>query len=281
MAQPNGAQRASGRHISFRSIAARIGAILASALIIGLIAVPAATAATPRPKVVIVVGPVGGSTGEYIASARRLAKQARSYGAAVTEIYSPNATWVRVLAATKNANLLIYLGHGNGTPSAYTNRPESTNGMGLNAAAGRGNSNTKYYGSTFVTKYIRLAPNAVVILNRLCYASGNNEWGAGNPSLATAKTRVDSYGASFFRAGAKAVFAEGITSAAYVLTGLFKTDKTFEQIFWSSPNSTRTYKMAFDSRKTPGMDAVLDPYAPSRYYRSVIGNLRLTAADWR
>jgi hypothetical protein len=256
-------------------------ALLVSALMAGLIAVPAASAATPRPKVVIVVGPVGGSTAEYIASGRQLAKQARSYGAAVTELYTPNATWARVLAATKNANLLIYLGHGNGTPSAYTNRPESTNGMGLNAAAGRGNSNTKYYGSTFVTRYIRLAPNAVVILNRLCYASGNNEWGAGNPSFATARTRVDSYGWSFFKTGAKAVFAEGITSAAYVLTGLFQSNKTIEQIFWSSPNSTRTYKRTFDSSKTPGMDAVMDPYAPSRYYRSVIGDLDLTAADWR
>ena len=281
MAQPNGAQRASSRPVTFRSIAARMGALLVSALIVGLIAVPAATAATPRPKVVIVVGPVGGSTAGYIASGRQLARQARSYGAAVTELYSPNATWARVVAAAKNANLLIYLGHGNGTPSAYTNRPESTNGTGLNAAAGRGNSNTKYYGSTFVTKNIRLAPNAVVILNRLCYASGNNEWGRGNPSFATAKTRVDSYGWSFFKTGAKAVFAEGITSAGYVLTGLFKSNKTIEQIFWSSPDSTRSYTRTFDSRRTPGMDAVMDPYAPSRYYRSVIGDLDLKAADWR
>jgi hypothetical protein len=132
-----------------------------------------------------------------------------------------------------------------------------------------------------VSKEIRLAPNAVVILNRLCYASGNNEWGAGNPTFAVARQRVDSYGASFFKAGAKAVFAEGITSAAYVLTGLFKTDKTIEQIFWSSPNATRTYKRGFDSRRTPGMDAVMDPYAPSRYYRSVIGDLDLKASAWR
>ena len=281
MQQTHGAQRASIRSVTFRTITARIGALLALALLVGLVAVPAATAATPRPKVVIVVGPVGGSTAEYIAGARRLASQARSYGATVVEIYSPNATWARVRSAATNANLLIYLGHGNGTPSAYTNRPQSTNGLGLNAMAGRGNSNTKYYGSTYVTREIRLAPNAVVILNRLCYASGTNEWGAGNPTFAVAKTRVDSYGRSFFKTGAKAVFAEGITSPAYVLRGLFKSDKTIEQIFWSSPNATRTYRKTFDSRKTPGMEAVLDPYAPSRYYRSVIGDLDLTASDWR
>ena len=280
MLDPHGAQRASRRSSAVRRLTARIGALLAIALLAGLIAVPAAGAAAPKPKVVIVVGPVAGSTAKYIASGKALAKQAKSYGATVIELYSPNATWARVKSAAKGANLLVYLGHGNGTPSAYTNRVESTNGMGLNAAAGRGNSNTKYYGSPFIDQ-IQLAPNAVVILNRLCYASGNNEWGAGNPTLATAVKRVDSYGWSFFKAGAKAVFAEGITSASYVLTGLFKTNKSIEQIFWSSPNSTKTWKKTFDSRKTPGMDAVLDPYAPSRYYRSVIGNLKLTAGDWR
>ena len=188
----------------------------------------------------IVVGATHGATGKYLTVARRLASQARSYGARVSEIYSPNATWARVKAAAKGANLLIYLGHGNGTPSQYTNRPESTNGMGLNASASGSHNNTKYYGSPYIDQ-IQLAPNAVVILNRLCYASGNNEWGAGNPTLAVATTRVDSYGWSFFRAGAKAVFAEGITDPSYVLKGLFKTNRTIEQIFWSSPNATDRY----------------------------------------
>ena len=280
MLDPQGAQRASNRSSAFRAFSARIGALLAAVLLVGLIATPVAGAAAPKPKVVIVVGPVGSSTAKYIASGRAIARQARSYGATVIELYSPNATWTRVKTAAKGANLLVYLGHGNGTPSAYTNRVESTNGMGLNAAAGRGNSNTKYYGSPFIDQ-IQLAPNAVVILNRLCYASGNNEWGAGNPTYATAVKRVDAYGWSFFKAGAKAVFADGITSPAYVLTGLFKTNKSIAQIFWSSPNSTRTYTKTFDSRRTPGMDAVLDPYAPGRYYRSVIGDLDLKAADWR
>jgi hypothetical protein len=256
------------------------GSSSAEATDIAVTAGGAAAGAAAGPKVVIVVGPAHGSTGKYLASARRLAAQARSYGARVSEIYSPNATWSRVKAAAKGANLLIYLGHGNGTPSPYTNRPESTNGMGLNASASGSHANTKYYGSPYMDQ-IQLAPNAVVILNRLCYASGNNEWGAGNPTLATATRRVDMYGWSFFRAGAKAVFAEGITDPSYVLKGLFKTNQTIEQIFWSSPDATDRYEREFASKKTPGMEAILDPYAPSRYYRSVIGKLTLKASDWR
>ncbi len=65
-------------------------------------------------KVVIIVGPVGSSTANYSDNAKRYASQARSYGANVVEIYSPNATWARVKAAAQGANVLIYLGHGNG-----------------------------------------------------------------------------------------------------------------------------------------------------------------------
>lgn len=288
----DGAQRASPRSLVRRSAPRRVVPALAAFAVLAAITAPASTEvaaasltlvavpAEPAPKVVIVVGPAHGSTGNYLSNARSLARQARSYGAKVVEVYSPNATWARVKSAVQGANLLIYLGHGNGTPSPYTNRPESTNGMGLNASASGSHTNTKYYGSTYIDD-LRLAPNAVVILNRLCYASGNNEWGAGNPSLAVATQRVDSYGWSFFRAGARAVFAEGIASPAYVLTGLFKSDRTIEQIFWSSPSATERYAREFASRRTPGMAAILDPYAPSRYYRSVIGKLGLRASDWR
>ena len=97
-------------------------------------------------------------------------------------LFSPYATWSRVASATRGANVLIYLGHGNGWPSPYAPfETTSKDGMGLNATYGAGNSNTKYYGESYMAK-LGLASNAVVVLNRLCYASGNNEWGAGNPT---------------------------------------------------------------------------------------------------
>ena len=83
-------------------------------------------------KVVVVVGPVGSSTSNYIYNARKYASQARSYGATVVEIYSPNATWSRVKSAAQGANVLIYLGHGNGSPSPYGAFSAFTkDGMGL------------------------------------------------------------------------------------------------------------------------------------------------------
>jgi hypothetical protein len=248
----------------------------------GLATQPSPVAAAAGMKVVIVVGPTGSSTSKYVLSARRYASQARSYGASVIELYSPNATWTRVMAAARGANVLIYLGHGNGSPSPYGPFSALTrDGMGLNASAGHGNSNVKYWGEYYMRTYIRLAPNAVVILNHLCYASGNSEWGAANPTRAVAVKRVDNFGAGFLRTNARAVFAEGIASASYVLAGVFQTNRTIGQIFMSAPSASGARDFTFNSIRTPGKRAWMDPFEPGRYYRSVIGNLSLSAASVR
>jgi hypothetical protein len=273
-----GAQRASSRKI--RS--------LLTGLFAALVVVTAMTAAAPEAqastrKVVIVVGPVGSATANYRNNARKLAAQARSYGANVVEIYSPNATWSKVRTAAQGANLLIYLGHGNGWPSPY--RPFSTStkdGMGLNKRAHSGNSNLKYYGESYM-ETLALAPDSVVVLNRLCYASGNSEWGAANPTKSTAIKRVDNYGRGFLKTGARAVFASGITSVGYVIKGLFRATSgtTMSQLFWTDPTRTMTYRFGFTSTRTSGAKALLDPYAKHRFYRSVIGFLSTTVGDWR
>jgi len=233
-------------------------------------------------KVVIIVGPMGSMTSGLRDQADRLAAQARGYGASVYRIYSPNATWSRVKTYAQGANLLIYMGHGNGWPSPYKPfQPYTKDGLGLNKSAGNGNSNLKYWGEYYVKNYLHLAPNAVVILNHLCYASGKSEPGNADPSKSVAKQRVDNYGGGFFRAGARAVFAEANNSTGYILTGLFGTGKTMNQIFWSSPNAKHTYAFSFSSSRTSGMVGVLDPPKPSKYYRSLIGKMDLTASTWR
>jgi hypothetical protein len=261
---------------------------LLTAILAALVGFGALTAVAPGVraaayKVVIVVGPTGSSTANYVSSANVLASLAASYGATVVKLYSPNATWSRVSSASRGANVFIYLGHGNGWPSPYY--PFSTarmDGLGLNAALNSGNANTKYYGETSMP-YLHLAPNAVVILNRLCYASGDSEWGAANPTRATAIKRVDNYGAGFLRSGATAVFASGISSVSYVLRGLFRgsASMTMSQLFWSDPSKTVSFKIAFTSTRTSGATALMDPYAANRYYRSVIGKLGTTVGNWR
>ena len=170
-----------------RSVALLVFAMLA---VMGVFA-PAASAAPAGPKVVIIVGPTHGATASYRADANSAYAEAIKYTSNVVKVYSPNATWSKVKAAVKGASIVLYLGHGNGWPSPYTYDPEykTKDGFGLNATAGNGDSNTKYYGEPYVAT-LDLAPNAVILLNHLCYASGNSEPGDKAPSQTTARKRV-------------------------------------------------------------------------------------------
>jgi len=274
----NGAQRASIRRSRRLTVFALMAAVVVS---LGAMAIPREARAAGI-KVVVVVGPAGSSTADYRNSARTYAQLARGYGAAVTEIYSPYATWSKVKAAAQGANLLIYLGHGNGWPSPYGPFQRYTkDGLGLNATSGNGNYNVKYYGEYYVDRDIQMAPNAVVILNRLCYASGNSEWGSANPSSSTAKQRVDNYGAGFLRAGAKAVFAEAINSVSYQIRALFTSNMNMNNILMTHPSASSARDFYFYSSRTSWARAHLDPPQAGKYWRSVIGVLSLTAGQWR
>jgi len=257
---------------------------------IALTVAAAGVAVEPQPveaaqkKVVIVVGPVGSMTAGFKRYANEVAEQATKHGAKVIKVYSPNATWARVKRAAQGANMLVYMGHGNGWPSPYGPFQRRTkNGMGLNAKAGKGNNNYVYYGEKIVASEINLARNAVVLLMHVCYASGNPEWGQKAPTKSVAKKRVDNFGAGFLRTGAKVVIAETLGRSNYIFDGLFNSEKTMREIFWSAPNAVREHRMGFKSDRTPGAKALMDPNPQIKgtYWRSIIGDLDMQATAWR
>ncbi len=246
--------------------------------------VPAA-AATADPKVVLVVGATHGATAAYRSYMSEVAATAARYSGNVVEVYSPNATWPAVRSALQGASIVVYMGHGNGFPSPYstTLNPYTQDGMGLNLAAGAGDSNTKYYGESYFANEVDLAPNAVVILSHLCYASGNSEPGQKEPTLAVAKARLDNFAAGFLRAGAQAVIADGHDDPSWYVEQLFTTSATVEQIWRGAPGA-RGHAFAFPSVRTPGYTAFSDPetWTGSTYagfYRSLVAKPTLTSSQ--
>ena len=181
-----------------------VAAVTVASALLGM-AVPT-VAAESDAKVVIIVG---ADTPQYLDDADELYAEAIRHTANVIKVYSPNATWSAVYAATTGANVVIYLGHGNGWPSPYTYDPNYTtkDGFGLNASAAGTHGNLKYYGEPSI-RSLKLAPGAIVFFHHLCYASGNSEPGQAQPSQSTARQRVDNYGSAFLAAGASAVIAE-------------------------------------------------------------------------
>ena len=250
---------------------------------------PGTSAATPdvvgaaplsAAKVVIIVGATHGETSNYRNIADSAYAEAIKWSSNVVKVYSPNATWAAVKAATAGASVVAYLGHGNGWPSPYTYDPNFTtkDGFGLNASAGNGDYNNKYYGEPYIAT-LGLAPNAVVLLNHLCYASGNSESGYPDPTLSVAMQRVDNYGAAFLRAGARAVIAEAHGSINGMIRDLFATDQTVLDA-WRGQDGYNGNEFSFDSGRSPGYTAFMDPDGSSGgYYRSLVGNPNLRTTD--
>ncbi len=256
-----------------------VTALITGLLVLAGLAVPASSAAaTPQPKVVIIVGPVASMTSSYKADAEAAYVEARRYTTNVIRLYSPTATWAVVKPALQGASVVIYLGHGNGFPSPYRTSPwpYSQNGLGLNPKAGTDNSTTQYWGEYYIGREVKLAPNAVVLLNHLCYASGNSEPGKPAPTLAVARQRADNMTAGWLKAGARAVVAEAHFGPAWYVRQLFTTHKTIDQIFHDSPTfNDRAF--TFASSRTAGATVEMDPNGtPGGYWRAVTGWLDTT-----
>ena len=263
-----------------RTLSLALVAVILAGLAAVVPSLAPATNAAGGPKVAIIVGATHSVTAKYRDYANQIAATASKYTSNVVKVYSPNATWSKVKAAVNGASIVVYLGHGNGWPSPYTYDPNYTtkDGFGLNAdlnGDGKLSDNeNKYYGEPSIAT-LTPAKNAVVLLFHLCYASGNSEPGDADPTLGTAKKRVDNYGAGFLRAGFRAVVANGHSHHPYYIDALFTTKQTIDQYWRNAPdfhNHVRTY----DSVRTPGYTFQLDPQDSTSYYRSVVGKMSLT-----
>jgi hypothetical protein len=264
----------------------RFGAAIIAALLVGGLFVPAAFAASPAahravPKVVFIVGPAGAATSGYRAQARSAATIARQYTLDVVELYSPNATWTAVKDALKGASLVVYMGHGNGWPSRYRDSlyPITQDGFGLNPTAGGGDYQHQYFGEASVASEVKLARNAVVLMNHLCYASGNSEPGLPEGTLDVAKQRVDNYAAGFIRAGAAAVIAEAWSSPSYFVRAILGGGRSIQTAWLKSPSANGN-RIAFPSQRSPGYVAQMDPAsATSGFERSIVMKSGLAPKD--
>ena len=104
--------------------------------------------AAAQPKAVIIVGPSGSSTGDFMDDGRIIADQAAAAGMDVRRIFHPHATWERVINNIQGANLVVYMGHGNGWPSPYAPFQERTkDGLGLDGYDGASQYSVTYYGA--------------------------------------------------------------------------------------------------------------------------------------
>ncbi len=246
---------------------------------------PASASVSANPKVAIIVGATGDVTPHYRADADVMYNEAIKYTNNVVRVYSPNATWSMVKAAVNGASIVIYMGHGNGWPSPYGNDAGYTtkDGFGLNYDVNGDGKLTdyelKYYGEPSI-RTLTPAPNAIVLLFHLCYASGNGEPGAVQPTISVARQRADNYAAAFQAAGAHAVVAIGLSNDPYYVRALFTTRQTVRD-YWLAGPDFHNHVLSFSSSRTPGSLELLDPGSTTsaNFYRSFVGKSTLQTQD--
>jgi flagellar hook assembly protein FlgD len=253
--------------------------------------VSAADPSAPR-KAVIVSGPVHSLTTKYKGYAKAIADSAEAQGMDVKRVFHPNAPKSRVKRLAQGADLFVYVGHGNGWPSAYGPFQEDTkNGLGLDPEDpdDRGPNTVVYKGANWLRDNIELAPNAVVILSHLSYASGNASSGMPIPSRSVAVERVDNFANGFLAIGAQVVWALGWQPGADIVKALHKENATMDAIFMTRYRSNINPLNGwmginpgyYQSVRVPGATVHIDPHPTYGYLRGITGNLDFTTNAWR
>ena len=243
-------------------------------------------------RAVIVSGPVHSLTTRYRRYARAMAVAAEAQGMDVRRIFHPNATKDRVIEHANGADLFIYIGHGNGWPGPIGPfREDTKNGLGLNPddPEARSTSNVVYLGADWLKANIEFAPNAVVILSHLSYASGNASSGMTIPSREVAVERIDNFANGFLAAGARVVWALGWQPGADVISALYGEDSTMDAVFMTryrdgvGPLSgwIGASPGYHESVRTPGAVLHVDPDPNDGYLRGITGDLGLSTTEWR
>ncbi len=281
MLVPGSTQQASRGSLPGRRARAILLAILCGSA--SAIAPSAAVVAATGPKVAIVVGPAGSSTVGYLSIGDKAAAEARRYTSNVVRVYSPDATWTRVRAAISGATIVVYLGRGNGFPSpnATTLQRATQDGFGLNPVAGINNSTTEYFGEAYL-RSVPLAPNAVVLLSDVPYASGRGEPGAAPPLLSVARRRVDNYGAGLLAAGASAVINDSTSALVFYIRAVFTRTFSLDAMWRAAPGASG-HVTSFTSTRTSGAIGRMDPgdATGGGGDRSIVGRLATSTTTVR
>ncbi len=233
---------------------------------VAIAAVMFAPIATPRPanaaaapiKIALIVGPTGSQTPGNRSRADQIATWVASTfpdgSVTVAKAYSPNATYPNVRAAVAGANIVVYMGHGNGYPNPYTNGllADRTNGWGLNTTTTNGdqdswaNHTLVYCGEKALRgqltssdgydqrKYcaggaIAPAPGFVMVYSGACYTTGANEPQNPVATNSDARAHVSYFSRPMFQLGASGYFAGN--GAAVVQDLLANRDTSYGDIF--------------------------------------------------
>jgi putative cell wall-binding protein len=283
---------------------------LSTALVLSLLSILPAAAVVAPMKVVIIVGPTGSLTDRYRSSGDDIAATAEAAGAVVQKVYSPNATWANVRSAVEGANVVVYLGHGNGYPNPYgsTELTDRANGWGLNRTTANGDGDNwsstmvycgeqallgtlspassaqwDYCGGSTGTQGIHPAPGFVMVFKSACYAPGAGETRGASEDVALERVRNYSY--PYLKLGASAYFADDLGGGAASIIDMIVSDpsRTYGDIAVSAPGYDAAAQRHFQHEDLAGdqvwIQKTSDQWLGTDYWYAFAGNPNASFAD--
>ena len=171
-----------------------LGALLLTSSALNLVA---STRAQSPKRAVIVSGPVHSLTDRYLAYARAMADAAEAQGMEVTRSFTrmprPSASRTTPTARISSSTSGTAMGWPSARPARWTSAPRTAWALTPPIPRSAAPLTVVYKGADWLRENIEFAPNAVVILSHLSYASGNASSGMPIPSREVAVERVDNF----------------------------------------------------------------------------------------
>ncbi len=175
-------------------------------------------------KAILITGPIDEEKTQYFSLAH-FEDFFAQHQIEVQTFYKEKAKWKQIVKAARNANFLVYAGHGMIYRGELWGEKRGIGGFLLY---------DEHISRKTVWEELKMAPNAIVILEHACYSAGSSA----NDYLRTpdikpfaAEMRVTDYAEPFFNAGISCYFASSIFgSARYFLEKMFE-GKTAREAF--------------------------------------------------
>lgn len=151
-------------------------------------------------RAVLVVGHLEASTGRSMKEMDKIGLLLEGHGVKVEKFYDRKAVWKDIAHAARGANFFIYSGHG-------TNLGGGDNPGGLCVEP--------TVASYTVRQELKLAANALVVFQSVCYGAGSSAGDGIDIGPAEAGRRVGHYAFPFFSTGASGYYANDFIGGAH------------------------------------------------------------------
>jgi len=164
-------------------------------------------------KIVIVIGedPIDHMKGyqqEHLNDVNYL----KGLGCQVSFFYTPNSNWDAITQSARQADIFIYSGHG-GDPASMM--------MYINSGT---------VSPSMIKNDLKLAKNAVVLFNHVCYSAGSSAGDEQEIGTAEAARRVKLYAAPFIENGAAVYYANNYDKSTIEILKAYFANNSFSDI---------------------------------------------------